>query len=66
MKTHYRGFDINLSSSDEWSAEISDASTGKTWSHRLTSPINAGSDEVLTRARNLVDAFLALHGPRAA
>ena len=66
MKTHYRGFDIVLSSADEWSAEISDASTGRRWSHRLTTPINSGREEALKRAQNLVDAFLALHGARTA
>jgi hypothetical protein len=66
MKTHYRGFDIILNAADEWSAEIINPSTGKTWSHRLTTPIAAGSGECLRRAENLVDAFLALHGPRTA
>lgn len=66
MKTQYRGFDIDLDSADQWSAQIIDPETGRRWSHQLTSPIAEGSDAVLKRAKNLVDAFLALHGPRSA
>ena len=66
MKTNYRGFDIILNADDDWSAEIVNPSTGKAWSQRPRSPIAAGSAECLKRAYNLVDAFLALHGPRQA
>lgn len=66
MKTTYRGFDIILTSADEWSAEIVNPHTGKTWSHRLTTPFADGSAACLRRAQNLVDAFLALNGPRTA
>jgi|GEM_PF-5712402 len=66
MKTHYRGFDIELSAGENWSAEIRDPSTGRAWSHKLSTPSGAGSSECLKRARNMVDAFLALHGTRTA
>jgi len=66
MKTNYRGFDITLHSADAWFAEITNPATGKAWSHRVTSPIAEGSGTVLKRAQNLVDAFIELHGPRAA
>ncbi len=64
MKTNYRGFEISLSAQDEWSAQITNAATGKTWSQRLTAPIAEGQAQCLKRAQNLVDAFLALHGAR--
>ncbi len=66
MKTNYRGFDILLNSGDVWSAEIINPATGKPWAHHLTTPIAEGSARCLKRAQNLVDAFLALHGPRSA
>ena len=66
MKTSYRGFDISLSSADEWIAEITNPTTGKALSQRLASPIAEGSASCLKRAQNLVDAFIALHGPRTA
>jgi hypothetical protein len=66
MKTYYLGFDITLHSADAWFAEITNPTTGKAWSHRVTSPITEGSTTALKRAQNLVDAFIALHGPRAA
>jgi len=66
MRTNYRGFDITLSSADQWVAEISNPETGKAWSQQLTSPIAEGSATCLKRAQNLVDAFIALHGPRTA
>jgi hypothetical protein len=62
MKTQYRGFDIVLDAADEWSAQIINSSTGRTFSQRLTTPIAEGSAQCLRRAKNLVDAFLALHG----
>jgi hypothetical protein len=64
MRTNYRGFTIELKSDGEWSAEISNAATGKHWSQRLNTPIAEGSGACLKRAQNLVDAFLALHGAR--
>ena len=66
MKTNYRGFDIIVTSAGEWAAEIVNPATGKPWSQRLTTPIGDGSGACLKRAQNLVDAFLALNGPRAA
>jgi hypothetical protein len=65
MKTNYRGFDITLSASDRWMAEISNPDTGRAWSQRLTGPITEGSSACLKRAQNLIDAFVALHGPRS-
>jgi hypothetical protein len=66
MKTNYRGFDITVNSSDVWSAEIRNPATGKAWSHQLSSPMAEGSSVCLRRAQNLVDAFIALHGPNRA
>jgi hypothetical protein len=66
MKTSYRGFEITLSSADVWFAEIINPATGKAWSRRITSPIDEGSASALKRAQNMVDAFIALRGPRAA
>ena len=62
MKTQYRGFDIVLDAAEEWSAQIINSSTGRTFSQRLTTPIADGSAQCLRRAQNLVDAFLALQG----
>lgn len=66
MKTQYRGFDIVLDAAEEWSAQIINSSTGRTFSQRLTTPIADGSAQCLRRAQNLVDAFLALHGTNQA
>lgn len=66
MKTNYRGFEIDLSAGAEWSAGITNAATGHRWSQRATAPLSAGQEAALKRAQNLVDAFLALHGPQAA
>jgi hypothetical protein len=66
MKTNYRGFEITLTSGDVWSAEITNPATGKAWSQQVTSPLDEGSETALKRAQNLVDAFIALHGTRAA
>jgi hypothetical protein len=66
MRTNYRGFEITVTSDDQWVAEISNPQTGKRWSQRLTSPIAEGSATCLKRAQNLVDAFIALHGQRTA
>jgi hypothetical protein len=65
-KTNYRGFEITLTSADAWSAEITNPSTGKTWSRTLTGPLEEGSEACLKRAQNMVDAFIALHGAIAA
>lgn len=64
MKTSYRGFDIELSQSDRWIAEIVNAATGRAWSQRPSTPLEAGAAACLRQARNLVDAFLALNGAR--
>ncbi len=64
MKISYRGFDIELSRADQWSAQISSASTGRPWSQRATAPLEDGQTACLRRAQNLVDAFLALNGNR--
>ena len=45
---------------------ITNAATGHRWSQRATAPLSAGQEAALKRAQNLVDAFLALHGPQAA
>ncbi|HVW92988.1 MAG TPA: hypothetical protein VHB74_10320 [Devosia sp.] len=62
MKTSYRGFDIQLTQSDRWTAEIVNASTGRAWSQRPSTPLEEGANACLRLARNLVDAFLALRG----
>jgi hypothetical protein len=64
MRTNYRGFDIIMDSGEQWSAEIVNPGTGKPWAHRLTAPLNGDSGECLKRAKNLIDAFLALNGAR--
>jgi len=66
MKTSYRGFDIIVDSDDQWSAEIVNPQTGKSWAQRLTAPLSGDATECLKRAQNLIDAFLALNGPRTA
>ena len=66
MKNSYRGFDIVLDATDQWSAEIINQATGRAFTHRATAPIGGGQAECLRRAQNLVDAFLALHGTQTA
>jgi hypothetical protein len=66
MKTTYRGFDIIVDSDDQWSAEIVNPETGKAWAQRLTAPLTVDAAECLKRAQSLIDAFLALNGPRTA
>jgi hypothetical protein len=63
MKTNYRGFDIVMNSDGQWSAEIVNPRTGKSWAHRLTAPLSGDGGECLKRAQNMIDAFLALNGP---
>ena len=62
MNTRYKGFDITLTSGDHWAARITRIATGKAFSQQQTTPLEAGADAALARARNLVDAFLALNG----
>jgi hypothetical protein len=62
MNTTYRGFNIDLVKGDEWSAKITNASTGRSWSKQPSTPLEAGSEACMQRATKLVDAFIALHG----
>lgn len=60
MKTHYRGHDIVVHAAGDWSAEIINASSGKTWSQRPSVALEDGPEACARRAKNLVDAYLAL------
>lgn len=62
MNTQYKGFDITLTAGDQWAARITRIATGKAFSQPATAPLEAGADAALSRARNIVDAFLALNG----
>ncbi|HEY4202898.1 MAG TPA: hypothetical protein VGM83_20295 [Devosiaceae bacterium] len=62
MNTQYKGFDISLTASDQWTARITRIATGKAFSQQPASPLEAGADAALLRARNIIDAFLALNG----
>jgi len=62
MNTQYKGFDITLTAGDQWAARITRIATGKSFSQQPTAPLEAGADAALTRAKNIVDAFLALNG----
>lgn len=61
MNTHYRGFTISLRSTDGWSAEITRDATGKRFSHGPSTSYQEGPQACERRARNLVDAYLALN-----
>lgn len=62
MNTQYRGFDITLTAGDRWVATITRTATGKSFSRQPEAPLEEGADAALARAKNLVDAFLALNG----
>lgn len=62
MNTQYKGFDISLTAGQEYQARITRIATGKSFSQQPTTPLEAGADAALARARNIVDAFLALNG----
>jgi hypothetical protein len=62
MNLKYRGFNIDLVKGDEWSAKITNATTGRSWSKQPATPLEDGSEACIRRATNLVDAFIALHG----
>jgi spermidine/putrescine-binding protein len=62
MNTQYKGFDITLTASDRWIATITRVATGKSFSRRPETPLEDGIEAAFARARNIVDAFLALNG----
>jgi hypothetical protein len=62
MQLHYRGFDITLGVTDQWSARITRSDSGKTWSNGPRSTLDEGHTVCLRRAQNLVDAYRALRG----
>lgn len=62
MITHYRGFDIHVQASEAWTAEISRPNTGKRWTKSPSATLEEGQDVCVRRAKNLVDAFIALKG----
>ena len=62
MRTHYRGFDIQFEAADAWRAAIVRSETGKRWSKTLTATLDEGQEVCERRAKNLVDAYLALNG----
>ena len=61
MRTHYRGFDIQLEAADAWSAVIVKSETGRRWSKAPTATLDEGQEVCVRRARNLVDTYLALN-----
>ncbi|GLQ56061.1 hypothetical protein [Devosia nitrariae] len=62
MNTQYKGFEITLTADDRWVATITRTATGKSFSKQPETPLEEGADAALARAKNLVDAFLALNG----
>ncbi len=62
MKTHYRGFDITLTQAGAWSARITNARTGRSFSRQPSTALEDGSTACIQRAKNLVDTFIALRG----
>lgn len=61
MNSTYRGFTIALRSEDGWCAEITRNATGKRFSQSPRTSASEGPEACERRARNLVDAFLALN-----
>lgn len=59
--TTYRGFTISVRAEDGWVAEIARQTTGKRFSKQPSVPITEGPEAAERRARNLVDAYLALN-----
>lgn len=62
MNTQYKGFDITVTQGDRWVATITRTATGKSFSRRPEAPLEDGFEAALARAKNIVDAFLALNG----
>ncbi len=60
--TNYKGFVIDLSQTDNWSAKITNTRTGKTWCRGPQASLDEGTGPCIQKAKNLIDSYLALRG----